>query len=140
MEHKLWLVIGLSCLPTLCYLVCIVGRLGMRRFRGKLTRLGADGAIQVVLVAVAVFCFVCAVFTAGWVTLSGDPYYHLQRMLVLALLFLLMGVFCVQLLQFVRMQDRRVMRAGKVKPRVNAGSRRSVSAGYGLASGPRERV
>ncbi len=138
MGSKLLLVVGLSCLPSLLYLVYLLCRRGSRHLRNSVSRIGADSVVQIFLAALSIFCFILSAVFTGWFIFSDAPYYHMQKTIVLAVLFLLMGVFCVQVLQFVRMQEppqRKESRpsAGRKQPG------RPVGSGAWLAGSQRGR-
>lgn len=67
--------------------------------------LPCEGATQVILVTVATFCFGWSLFLLIWSFALPPPYYHLEKSLIIAFLFLLMGILCLQVLQFIRWQN-----------------------------------
>lgn len=138
MGNKLLLVVGLSCLPSILYLVFVLCRRGSRHLRKSVSRIGADSIVQIFLAALAIFCFILSAVFTGWFIFSDVPYYHMQKTMVLAVLFLLMGVFCVQVLQFIRMQEtpqRRVSRPAADRKQ----SARPIGSGAWLAGSQRGR-
>ncbi|MCE5273126.1 hypothetical protein LLH00_17755 [bacterium] len=140
MGNKLLLVIGMSCLPSLFYLFYVLFRRGRRHLSKSALRIGHDSIVQILLAALAIFCFLLSATFAGWLLFSHVPYYHLQKALVLSVLFLLLGVFCIQVLQFIRLQGRPSQPKSRPEPRARTNpAARPVQNGAWLTSGQRGR-
>ena len=103
METMLIIAALAGCLPSVIYLAFRIINKIRRRMRHGLP---CEGATQVILVAVATFCFGWSLFLLLWNLATPPPYYHLEKSLIIALLFLLMGILCLQVLQFIRWQNR----------------------------------
>lgn len=114
METALIIAALVGCLPSVIYLAFHV----FNRIRWRMRRvLPYEGATQMILVAVAIFCFGCSLFLLFWNLAAPPPYYHLEKSLIIAFLFLLMGIFCLQVLQFIRWQNRQQGPAIRVSAR-----------------------
>ena len=125
MESMLIILALAGCLPSIVYLAyLIIKRIG-RRIRHVFP---SEGLTQVVLVAVSMFCFGSFLFLVFWNFATPPPYYYLEKSLVIALLFLLMGILCLQVLQFIRLQDRQRKPIFKVNTGANG-----VSGGKRIA-------
>jgi len=102
METKLLIAALVGCVPTIFYLLVI----GFKKIQLKLRRIFPhEGITQVILVAISLLCFSTCLFLVIWNFFTPIPYYHRERLIVIAILFLLMGIFCLQVLQFVRLQS-----------------------------------
>ena len=116
MESMLIIAALAGCLPSVIYLAFHIFTRIRRRMR---LALPCEGATQVILVAVAIFCFGWSLFLILWNFAAPPPYYHLEKALIIALLFLLMGILCLQVLQFIRWQNR------QQQPRIRVSAVRS---------------
>ncbi len=114
METTLIIAALVGCLPSVIYLAFHIINGIRRRMRQVLPY---QGAVQLILVAVAIFCFGWSLFLLFWNLATPPPYYHLEKSLVIALLFLLMGILCFQVLQFIRWQNRQQRPAIRVSAR-----------------------
>lgn len=116
METVLIIAALAGCLPSLIYLAFLIFNRIVRRMRQVSP---FQGATEVLLVAVAIFCFGCSLFLLLWNFATPPPYYHLEKSLIIALLFLLMGILCLQVLQFIRLQNR------QQRPTIRVSTRRT---------------
>ena len=114
METMLIIAALVGCLPSVIYLAFHIFNGIRRRMRQVLPY---QGATQLILVAVAIFCFGWSLFLLFWNLATPPPYYHLEKSLIIALLFLLMGILCLQVLQFIRWQNRQQRPAIRVSAR-----------------------
>ena len=103
MGTMLLVLVLAGCLPSVAYLCYLVA--------GKLkARLGhlkpGEGFTQMVLAAIAAFCFCTGLILAVLPFTSQIPYYKQEKGLIVALLFFLMGIMALQVMQFIRTQTR----------------------------------
>lgn len=127
MENVLILLAAVGCLPSLLYVGYLILRRLKKRLRGWLP---GDGLTQVVLVAVSVFCFSSCLLLVVWNFATPVPYFHLEKALIIALLFLLMGILCLQVLQFIRLQNRTYRPELNLLGRASTGKNRKVVQPY----------
>jgi hypothetical protein len=104
--NKLLLIVLCSCLPSVCYLIFTLGQKALGRLRRRLGLFNPEGATQATLIALSVFCFGAGLFLVAWNLTTPIPYSQREKSLVIALLFLLLGVLCLQVLNFIRWQTR----------------------------------
>jgi len=103
METMLIIAALAGCLPSVIYLAFHI----INKIRRRIRRASpCEGLTEVILVAVAIFCFGWSLFLLLWNLATPPPYYHLEKSLIIAFLFLLMGILCLQVLQFIRWQNR----------------------------------
>lgn len=130
METMLLSGICICCLPTVCYL----SFLGLRQLKRRLSGLfRQEGLSQVLLLAAALLSFGLCLVLVCWSFLSPVPYAHREKSLVLAFLALLSGLFCLQVLQFIRLQEQPRRRAALRPAREDASGglpRRRLEQGY----------
>ncbi|MFH1070373.1 MAG: hypothetical protein V1794_12210 [Candidatus Glassbacteria bacterium] len=131
MESVFLLLAAVGCLPSLFYVAYLVLKRMKRRLRGWLP---GDGLTQVLLVAVSVFCFSSCLLMVVWNFATPVPYFHLEKALIIALLFLLMGILCLQVLQFIRLQNRPYRSAMNIPRRTSAGNSRKVARPYAVSN------
>jgi hypothetical protein len=99
------LLVVAGCLPSIAYLCYHVGR----KLKVRLGRMKpGEGLVQVVLGSIAVFCFITGLLLVVLPFTGHIPYYRQERGLIVALLFLLMGVLAVQVMQFIRVQAKTI--------------------------------
>jgi hypothetical protein len=103
MGTMLLVLVLAGCLPSAAYL-CF---LALGRLKARLGRLvPGEGLTQLVLAAVAVFCFSTGLLLGVLPFTSQFPYYKQEKGMIVALLFFLMGVLALQVMQFIRTQIR----------------------------------
>ncbi|MEA2063781.1 MAG: hypothetical protein U9P14_08805, partial [Gemmatimonadota bacterium] len=100
MESKILYLAALCCLPTFFYLLFMLGKSIPGWIRRCIPGLKPEDIAQLALVMISVFCFGMSLFLVALLFMSQIPYYHREKSLVIALLFLLMGIICVQVFQF----------------------------------------
>jgi len=131
MESVFLLLAAVGCLPSLFYVAYLVLKRMKRRLRGWLP---GDGLTQVLLVAVSVFCFSSCLLMVVWNFATPVPYFHLEKALIIALLFLLMGILCLQVLQFIRLQNRPYRSVMNIPRRTSAGNSRKIARPYAVSN------
>jgi hypothetical protein len=103
MGNMLLVLVVVGCLPSLAYLCYLV----FQRLKVRLGRLvPGEGLTQLVLAAIAVFCFGTGLVLVVLPFTSHIPYYKQEKGMIVALLFLLMGILAFQVMQFIRTQIR----------------------------------
>ena len=103
MGTMLLVLVLAGCLPSAAYLCFLaLGKLKVRL--GRLVP--GEGLTQLVLAAIAVFCFSAGLILVVLPFTSQIPYYKQEKGLIVALLFMLMGVLAIQVMQFIRTQVR----------------------------------
>lgn len=112
MDSKLIIILAICCLPSILYGAYAVLKAIFKWIGGKAGTLSVENVGQLMLVMIAVFCFGLSAYLLLVNIGSNIPNYYREKTLVISLLFLLMGVLCIQVLQFIRIQDRKV--AGKI--------------------------
>lgn len=124
MGTMLVVLVVAGCLPSVAYLC-------FRAFRRLKVRLGhllpGEGLVQITLATIAAFCFSTGLILVVLPFVGQLPYYKQEKDLIVALLFLLMGVLALQVMQFIRTQIRPVS------------SRKDVGRGIRKRSGQRVR-
>ena len=134
MDSKLIIILALCCLPSILYGTYAVLKAIFKWIGGKAGTLSAENIGQLMLVMIAIFCFGLSAYLL-LVNIGSDiPNYYREKTLVISLLFLLMGVLCIQVLQFIRIQDRKTSgritsvkgRYGSVHSRVKAERSKSM--------------
>jgi hypothetical protein len=103
MGNMLLVLVVAGCLPSLAYLCYHV----FQKFK---VRLGCfvpgEGLTQLVLATIAIFCFGTGLVLVVLPFTSHIPYYKQEKGMIVALLFLLMGILAFQVMQFIRTQVR----------------------------------
>jgi hypothetical protein len=103
MGTMLLVLVLAGCLPSAAYL-CF---LAIGKLKARLGRLvPGEGLTQMVLAAIAAFCFCTGLILVVLPFTSHIPYYKQEKGLIVALLFMLMGVLALQVMQFIRIQTR----------------------------------
>ena len=103
MGTMLLVLVLAGCLPSAAYL-CF---LALRKLKVRLGHLmPGEGLTQMVLAAIAAFCFSTGLILVVLPFTSQIPYYKQEKGLIVALLFMLMGVLALQVMQFIRVQAR----------------------------------
>ena len=120
MEHKILLMAAVCCAPSVFYLLFILCKYLHRWLRRHFPIMSAEDATQLILVVAAVLCFGLCLLLVVMNLVSQIPYYHREKSLIIALLFLLMGILCIQVLQFVRWQNHQ---KGRLRRRPATGRR-----------------
>ncbi|RLB04670.1 MAG: hypothetical protein DRG59_09975 [Deltaproteobacteria bacterium] len=116
-----------GCVPSLFYAFV----LGYRKFRVRIrSALPDDGLTQIVLFAVAFFCFGSCLFLLFWSFTTQLPYFHREKALIIALLFLLMGILCVQVMQFIRLQNGNQRPSARVSNQIRRNQAKRVIRPY----------
>lgn len=126
MEHKILLLAAVCCAPSILYLGFILCKSLQKWIRRHLPALSTEDVSQFVLVMVSVICFGLSLFLVVLNFVSPLPYYHREKSLIIALLFLLMGVLCLQVLQFVRWQSHHRRVSGKPRQSSPTAQKRAV--------------
>lgn len=103
MGSMLLVLVLAGCLPSVAYL-CYLAACKLKARLGHLVP--GEGLTQMVLAAIAAFCFCTGLILAVWPFTSQIPYYKQEKGLIVALLFILMGVLALQVMQFIRTQTR----------------------------------
>jgi len=123
-ENKLLAVALIGCVPSIFYLIFVSLKGILRLVRRYFPY---EGATQFALVFISLLCFGFSLFLVVWNFITPIPYYHREKFLMLALLSLLLGVFCLQVLQFIRLEIRQQHpRQNVSSERVRENQRRSV--------------
>jgi len=120
MESKILLVAAICCAPSIFYLVYILGKYLNRWLNRHWPALSVEDVTQLVLVMVSIICFGLSLCLVVLNFVTPIPYFHRGKSLIIALLFLLMGILCIQVFQFVRWQSR------QKRPPVRPAGRRPV--------------
>ncbi len=103
MGSMLLVLVLAGCLPSFAYLCYHV----FQRLKVRLGRITpGEGLTQLVLAMIAVFCFSTGLILVALPFTSHVPYYKQEKGLIVALLFLLMGILAFQVMQFIRTQVR----------------------------------
>jgi uncharacterized membrane protein len=105
MVGKILLVAAVCCAPSVFYLVYILGKYLNRWLNRHWPALSVEDITQLILVMVSIICFGLSLFLVVLNFVTPIPYYHRGKSLIIALLFLLMGILCIQVFQFVRWQS-----------------------------------
>ncbi len=113
MGHKILLLAAVCCTPSIFYLAFILGRKLHRWVRRNSTTLSIEDITQLILVMVSIICFGLSLLLVVLNFMTPLPFFHREKSLIIALLFLLMGILCVQVFQFVRWQSRQRSAPGK---------------------------
>ncbi len=135
MGNMLLVLVLAGCLPSLAYLCYHVFQ-KLKVCLGHLVP--GEGLAQLVLAAIAVFCFSTGLILAVLPFTSHVPYYKQEKGLIVALLFLLMGILAFQVMQFIRTQIRtngpRHRHHRGDRNRHPGRSRRTVAGPYAVSS------
>jgi hypothetical protein len=134
MEHKILLLAAVCCAPSVFYLLYILCKFLHLRLRRHFPILSTEDATQLILVVVSVICFGLSLLLVVLNLVTPIPYYHREKSLIIALLFLLMGILCIQVLQFVRWQRHQ---KGQLRRRPAPGrtvARKRVVRGYKVSN------
>ena len=91
--------------------------------------LAGEDVSQLILVMISIACFGMSLFLVVLNFVTAIPYFQREKSLIIALLFLLMGVLCIQVLQFIRWQ-RHDGRPLTKKPPVKPAPQKRVFQGY----------
>ncbi|MBW7996772.1 MAG: hypothetical protein FVQ81_09450 [Candidatus Glassbacteria bacterium] len=138
MGTMLLMLVVAGCLPSIAYL-CFQA---LRRFKVRLGHvLPGEGLTQMALATIAAFCFGTGLILVILPFIGQIPYYKQEKGLIVALLFLLMGVLALQVMQFIRTQVRalhprpdRSPRPGSRRPQRR---KRTVARSYAVSEGNR---
>ena len=133
MEHKILLFAAVCCAPSIFYLVYILGKNLRRWLHRHLPTLATEDVTQLILVMASMICFGLSLFLVVLNFVTPIPYYHREKSLIIALLFLLMGILCIQVLQFVRWQSHQRRPLAKPK-RSRPAAQKRVARGYMVSS------
>ncbi len=135
MGNMLLVLVVAGCLPSLAYLCYRV----FQRLKVRLGRLvPGEELTQLVLAAIAVFCFGTGLVLMVLPFTSHIPYYKQEKGLIVALLFLLMGILAFQVMQYIRTQvrsssPRRAKHYGG-RPRGPGRAKRTVAGSYAVSN------